>query len=236
MTRILSLLLSIVLTSFNTAVCLAETIAPTTIEEGTTVRLKLGEAISTKLSAAGQKLDLAVLEDVLDKDGKTVVIKEGTKAIGYLTNLDEKDGSKGGKLIIDITSVTAVDGTKIPLRGSQAKSGHGGAGVGSYVVGGLLLGVVGLGVVALCGHSGNAKMPAGTILNAYVERDSAIAIAPETKIELVNKSVSGIPLTSDAKSTDKPVKQNTDSTDIVPSKDSPPATPEAQKSADAKTL
>ena len=69
-----------------------------------------------------------MLEDVVAKDGKTVVVKEGTNAIGYLTNLDEKEGSKGGKLSIEVSSVKAIDGTRVALRGIKTKKRFGRSG------------------------------------------------------------------------------------------------------------
>jgi hypothetical protein len=193
MARLVCLTLSLLIAFLNPSGCFAEADhlpqAQVSIEEGTPVRVKLGEAISTKTSAAGEKLVLNVVEDVLAKDGKTVVIPEGRSAIGFLTNVDEKDGGKGGRLSIEITSVKALDGTKILLRGARAKSGKDGAGVGSYVVGGLLLGVVGLGVVALAKRSSNAKMPAGTILTAYVNQDTLVAVAPAVNDKVAKELV-----------------------------------------------
>ncbi|MBS1993255.1 MAG: hypothetical protein JSS83_22220 [Cyanobacteria bacterium SZAS LIN-3] len=153
------------------------------IDEGTVVRLKLGEAISSKHSAAGQKIFLTVLEDVLARDGKTVCIKEGVSAIGYLTNVDEKDGAKGGKLCLEISSVKAVDDTRVPLRGMKTKSGKNGAGVGSYVLGGVLFGLVGLGVVALFSGGSHVKIPAGTVVSAFTDRDVTVSVAPASEAQ-----------------------------------------------------
>jgi hypothetical protein len=174
MTRLISLVLVLTFLLGLPAAVLAE--AKTfSMEEGTPIRLSLQEELSTKTSSAGQKLQLSVTEDILAKDEKTILVKKGAPATGYLTTVDESDGGKGGKLSVEITSVKAVDGSRIPLRCVKAKAGKGGAGVGSYIVGGVLLGFVGLGIVALCSKGKHASMPAGTVLTAFVERDSTIA-------------------------------------------------------------
>ena len=63
-----------------------------------------------------------------------------------------------------------------PCAVSKPKNGSGGAGVGSYLAGGLLLGVVGLGAVALAGRSHNAKIPAGTLITSFVDKDASIDV------------------------------------------------------------
>ncbi len=216
MSRLFLPLLILSMVFLQPSCCLAQS-AQLALEEGTPVRLKLNETISTKTSTAGQKVALTVLEDVIDKDGKTVLLKEGSPAVAYLTNLDEKDGSKGGKLSIEISSVKAIDGSRIALRGTKVKSGHGGAGVGSYVVGGLLLGVIGLGVVALCGHSGSAKMASGTILTAFVDHDTTVALAAPGDKQLADKAVSGsvVPPEKTA-STLTPTNMNMEITNNIP--------------------
>jgi len=78
---------------------------------------------------------------------------------GILLNSEEKEGGRGGKLGIQVTSVKAVDGTKVSLRGVKNKSGKGGAGAGTYVVSFVCLGLIGVGL-ELDGlqHSAEANM------------------------------------------------------------------------------
>jgi hypothetical protein len=194
---------ALILTMLTSTIgCFAATGEQTNLEEGTPVRLKLLQAISSKTSSAGEKITLAVIEDVTAKDGKSVLIKESAPATAFLTNVDEKEASKGGKLSLEITSVKAVDGSKVLVRGVKTKSGHGGAGVATYVIGGVLLGVVGLGLVALVGGRGkNVQIPAGSIFTAYVDRDTSISPAQAadgsiakpgaTTVSLQENSVSG---------------------------------------------
>jgi len=175
-----------------------------TVEEGTCVRVKLEEALSTKTSTEGQKLQLVVAEDVFGKDGKTVVIKEGAPAVGYLKDVDDKSCGRGAKLSIEISSVRAIDDSRIQLRAVKAKTGHNGAGVGAYVVGGVLFGVLGLGVVALCGQSKHAQIPAGTIISAFVERDSVVAARLPVSIADAKPVTEAITTTASSEQTSQP--------------------------------
>ncbi len=171
--RITSFLLSIFCIACPT-ICFGLT-QQAILEEGTPIRIKLEEEVSTKISTPGQKVQLVVIDDILAKDGKTILVKDGSPAIGYLNNIDEKDGGKGGKLTVEITSVKAVDGTKIPLRGLQTKSGRNGIGLGGCAIGLVLAGPIGLGVAALYGQGKHAKIPEGTIFTVFVDRDSTVA-------------------------------------------------------------
>lgn len=160
----------------NPISCFAQTAQLT---EGTPVRLRLEQALSTKDSSAGQKLQLTVVEDVIADDQSTVLIKQGASALGYLVNVDDREGGKGGKLGIEISSAKAVDGSKVSLRGIKTKSGSGGAGVGTYVVSAILLGVIGIGLAAIFGRGRDAKIPAGTTITAFVDKDVQIAVVKE---------------------------------------------------------
>ena len=196
MSRIICLILSVFLTSLNPLICFADA-SPAIIEEGTPVKLKLVDAVSTDTACAGQQIAFSVLEDVTAKDGKTVVIKENAPGTGYLTNVDQKDGGKGGRLSIDISSTKAIDGTKIPLRGSQAKSGSDGAGLGNYAIGYVFGGLLGVGIVALCKKSKHAQMPAGTIVTAFVSHDTSVPIAPTIPTAVAVGTVTGNVISAD---------------------------------------
>jgi hypothetical protein len=63
MTRAINLVLSVLLVLTNPVVCFADA-APAIIEEGTPVKLKLVDAVSTDTACAGQQIAFSVLEDV----------------------------------------------------------------------------------------------------------------------------------------------------------------------------
>ena len=176
MYRYLSVSLMVCVYFASPANCLAQAVQLT---EGTPVRLKLEQAVSTKDSSAGQKLQLTVVEDVIADDQSSVLIKQGASAVGYLVNVDDREGGKGGKIGIEINSTKAVDGSKVALRGIKTKSGSGGAGVGTYVVSAVLLGLIGIGLAAIFGKGRDAKIPAGTIITAFVDKDTSIAAVKE---------------------------------------------------------
>jgi hypothetical protein len=245
MVRILALVLSVVLGSLNPLVCFAEaaqapqisSASQAFIEEGTPIRVKIEESLSTKTATEGQKLQFAVVEDILGKDGKTVVIKEGAPATGYLVNVDEKSTGKGGKLSIEITWVKAVDGSKVSLRCIKAHTGKNGAGVGAYILGYACLGLIGLGAVALFSKSKDSIMPAGTIITAFVDKDSTVALAPGTTDQTLNKPVAVTTVSGNIVSVSKPESQAASSPSSAQSKDVPSANKiEAEKPANSKTL
>lgn len=166
--RALSVALAIAVSLVQSLPGLAETIK---LEEGTPVQLKLVDALNTKESVAGQKVQFTVAAPVLASDGKTVMIKEGASGDGFLLNSDERETGHGGKLSIEIRSAKAVDGSKVPLRGMKTQTGKGGAGIGTYLISFACLGILGVGLAAVFGKSKNATIPAGTIITAFVDKD-----------------------------------------------------------------
>jgi hypothetical protein len=78
-----------------------------TLRSGTPVPVKLDEVVSSESATGGQIARLTVTRSV-SADGK-VVIKAGSKLAGEV---------EGGVILI-IRQATAVDGTRIPLRGGS---------------------------------------------------------------------------------------------------------------------
>ena len=254
MTRIICLILSVFLVSLNPLVCFAQTVQAA-IEKGTTVRLKLGEALSAKIASVGQKLQLTAAEDVFGKDGKTVVIKGGAPAVGYLINVDDKscasggkssidagsvklltichhtDMSLGNKLSIEVSSIKAIDDSRIPLRAMKPKDG-----AGSYVIGGFCFAGVGLVLGALFGQSKHAQIPEGTIITAFVERDSTIAIASGATEQTVNKPVGVTTVSGNVVNTDKPESKAAGSPKSIQNTDGSATRTKAEKTSNAKTM
>jgi hypothetical protein len=78
-----------------------------TLRSGTPIFLRLGEAISSESATAGQFVRLTVTRSVI-VDG-TVVVKAGSEVVGEVE----------GGIILVVRQATAVNGTKIPLRGGS---------------------------------------------------------------------------------------------------------------------
>ncbi len=141
------------------------------LEEGTPVRLKLLDTISSKSNHEGDSISFRVVDDITTADGKTVLIKSGAVAWGSVTEVQERGmvGSKG-ELSLSIEATKASDGKRVPLRASLHREGKGKLGT-----------VVALSLIItplfLFMRGKNAKVPAGTIINAYVDRDIMVAVA-----------------------------------------------------------
>jgi hypothetical protein len=135
------------------------------LKEGTDVRLKFADDISSKTAAEGDPVNLVLDEDL--KVGDVVVAKAGAKAIGAVTNA-KKAGmmGKAGELNMRLEHLTTGD-QRIRLRGSKGKEGEGkeGATVALTVL---------FGPIGLIKHGKNVEIKAGTPLAAFVDQDTAL--------------------------------------------------------------
>jgi hypothetical protein len=90
------------------------------LPEGTRVRVRLEQALSSATAEAGQAVNLSVIDDV--KIGDTIVIAQGAACVGTVTQAAPKRRmGRTGKLDFAIERVAAVEGTNIPLRYSPTK-------------------------------------------------------------------------------------------------------------------
>lgn len=99
--------------------------AQVTIPDGTKIRVRLEQTISSATADQGQGLDLSVTEAV--KVGDETVIPEGARVTGTVTLAQEKRHmGRAGKLDFSIDRVRAADGEWVPLRYTVNKN-HGGS-------------------------------------------------------------------------------------------------------------
>lgn len=140
------------------------------IPDGTILHLVLMDDLQGKNMKAGDQVHFKVRED-LNIEHQTLV-QTGSIAIGHIS-LAEKNGAlgKSGKMRIHIDTVNAVDGTEIRLRGDPevvgGKNGHFAAARISPDP-----------VAALFIHGWDAKIPVGTMLNAFIDGDQTVLLAP----------------------------------------------------------
>lgn len=132
------------------------------LKEGSDVKLKFADDLSSKTVNDGDPVTLILDEDL--KVGDVVVARSGAKAVGEITNA-KKAGmmGKGGELNLRLDHLTVGD-QRVRLRGSRGKEGEGK--VGTAVALTVLFGPIGL-----IKHGKNVKVKAGTALNAYVDQD-----------------------------------------------------------------
>jgi hypothetical protein len=135
------------------------------LREGTDVRLKFTNDLSSKTAADGDPVDLILAEDL--KVGDVVVAKSGCKAVGEITNA-KKAGmmGKAGELNLRLEHLKVGD-QRVRLRGSKGKEGEGK--VGTAVALTVLFGPIGL-----IKHGKNVEVKAGTALAAYVDEDASL--------------------------------------------------------------
>ena len=96
--------------------CSAQIVLP----EGTKVRVKLDQPISSATAVEGQIVELSVSDAILV--GQSVVIPEGARVTGTITQAQEKRRmGRAGKLDFSIDRVKTADNQWIPLRYSVTK-------------------------------------------------------------------------------------------------------------------
>jgi hypothetical protein len=139
---------------------------------GTEVPLRLKEELTTKGKKirVGHRFHLETSEPVVVQG--VTVIPVGSPAIGEITNIRNKGmWGKSGKLNARILYVT-VNGRQIRLTGQFDDKGTAG-GIGAVAVSAVVFLPAGF---FMTGTS--AKVPAGSIVKAFVDEDVALAFAP----------------------------------------------------------
>jgi hypothetical protein len=93
---------------------------PVIMPEGTKIRVRLEQDLSSATAEEGQPVQLSVADDV--RIGDTVIIKQGGAAVGTITlAVKRRRMGRTGKLDFSIDRVVAQDGSSIPLRYSPQK-------------------------------------------------------------------------------------------------------------------
>ena len=135
------------------------------LKEGTDVKLKFAQDLSSKTSNDDDPVNLVLDEDL--KVGDTTVCKAGSKAVGTITHA-KKAGmmGKGGELNMRLEYLIVAD-TRMRLRGTKGKEGEGK--VGTAVALTVLFGPIGL-----IKHGKNVEVKQGTPILAYVDQDFTV--------------------------------------------------------------
>jgi len=143
----------------------AEPPAKLMLKEGTDVKLKFAQDLSSKTAADDDPVNLVLDEDL--KVGDATVCKAGAKAVGTVTHA-KKAGmmGKGGELNLRLEYLLVGD-TRMRLRGTKGKEGEGK--VGTAVALTVLFGPIGL-----IKHGKNVEVKQGTPLLAYVDQDFTV--------------------------------------------------------------
>src|SRR3954451_11939136 len=108
-------------------------IAQVTVPDGTKIRVRLDQTLSSGTADQGQVVELSVTEPI-KVDGQ-VVIPEGSRVAGTVTTAQEKRHmGRAGKLDFSIDRVRAADGEWIPLRYTINKKSGGSHAVSTGVL------------------------------------------------------------------------------------------------------
>lgn len=135
------------------------------LKEGTDVKLKFAQDLTSKTAAEDDPVSMVLDEDL--KVGDVTVCKAGAKALATVSHA-KKAGmmGKGGELNIRLEYLLVGD-TRVRLRGTKGKEGEGK--VGAVVALTVLFGPIGL-----IKHGKNVEVKQGTPLLAYIDRDSEV--------------------------------------------------------------
>ena len=144
--------------------------APNTLLDGTAVKLRLSETISSSNTKTGQQIPFEVVEDVVVQ-GVTVLAK-GAPALASVTDASKKKSmGRGGKLDVNVDSARLADGEKVQLRAVQDNKGggHVGAMTGAMVATAIVF--FPAAPLFLFIHGKDITIPKGTEVTAFVEGD-----------------------------------------------------------------
>jgi len=143
------------------------------LENGTPIKLRLQETISSADAQVDQKVDFDVLEEV--KLGDLTVIPKGSIAWGTVTEaVPKRRMARGGKLDVNIDAVRLADGEKAALRGvkDEKGGGHTGAMTGGIVATSIVF--FPAAPFFLFMHGKDVTIPKGTEITVYINGDMAI--------------------------------------------------------------
>jgi hypothetical protein len=138
--------------------------------DGTPVKLRLSDTISSANARVGQEIPFEVIEDVKVDD--VVVLPKGATAIGTVTDCNAKKSmGRAGKLNISISYARLTDQEKIALRAIQDNKGggHVGAMTGAMVATSIVF--FPAAPLFLFIHGKDVTIPQGTEITAFVEGD-----------------------------------------------------------------
>ena len=160
----------------NNAAASSQTGPQAALLDGTPVKLRISETISSGHAHVGEEVPFEVLEDV-DVDGVPVIAK-GATAIGTVTEAKPKRRmGRAGKLNISINYVRLRDGEKADLRAMKDANGKGhvGAMTGAIVATSVVF--FPAAPLFLFMHGKNITIPEGTEITAFVQGDMHLDMA-----------------------------------------------------------
>lgn len=165
---------------------------PHTLLDGTPIKLRLAENLTSATAKAGDQVPFEVTEDVL-VDG-VVVIPKGGAALATVTDANPKRRmGRGGKLDVNIDSARLVDGEKVQLRASQENQGGGHVGAMTGAMVGTAIVFFPAAPLFLFMHGKDVTIPQGTEITAFVEGDMKLEMAKFVPVAPGSQAAPGAP-------------------------------------------
>jgi hypothetical protein len=149
---------------------------PHTLLDGTPVKLRLSQTISSSDTKVGQEIPFEVVEDI--SVDQVVVLPKGATAIANVTAAEHKRSmGRAGKLDISISYARLKDQEKVALRATQENKGggHVGAMTGAMVATAIVF--FPAAPLFLFIHGKDITIPQGTEITAFVEGDMHLNMA-----------------------------------------------------------
>jgi hypothetical protein len=150
--------------------------APHTLLDGTPVKLRLSQTISSADAKVGQEIPFEVVEDI--SVGEVVVLPKGATAIATVTEADPKKSmGRAGKLNISVSYARLKDQEKVALRATKDTKGggHTGAMTGAMVATAVVF--LPAAPLFLFMKGKDTTIPQGTEITAFVEGDMHLDMA-----------------------------------------------------------
>jgi hypothetical protein len=143
---------------------------PGTLLDGTAVKLKLDQTLSSSDAHTGDHVSFEVLEEV-DVDG-IAVIPKGSAALGTVTAAEHKKSmGRAGKLDVNIDSVRLADNEKCTLRATKDEKGGGHVGAMTTAMVATAIVFFPAAPLFLFIHGKDITIPQGTEITAFVAGD-----------------------------------------------------------------
>lgn len=165
---------------------------PHTLLDGTPVKLRLSQSISSADARVGQEIPFEVVEDVKVDD--IVVLPKGATAIANVTEAEHKKSmGRAGKLNVAISYARLADNEKAAMRAvKEAKGGgHVGAMTGAIVATSIVF--FPAAPLFLFIHGKDITIPQGTEVTAFVDGDMHLDM---TKFGVLASNVAPASLTT----------------------------------------
>src|ERR1035441_8720818 len=149
---------------------------PDTLLDGTPVKLRLSQTISSADTKVGQEIPFEVVEEI--SVNHVIVLPKGATAIATVTTAEHKKSmGRAGRLDISISYARLKDQEKVALRATQENKGggHVGAMTGAMVATAIVF--FPAAPLFLFIHGKDVVIPQGTEVTAFVQGDMKLDMA-----------------------------------------------------------